>query len=158
MAGIKARLDQALRECDRHALRIREASARLAGVFPLTAAGWTHLTSASVEHIDQLVYRFAKLQDTLGRKVFPRLLTWLGEDVQDLPFLDLLDRLERLGIVSSADAWQELRETRNVLAHDYEEDPALGAAALNLLHQRTAQLLAMHHHVVQWMTHRQGTA
>lgn len=154
---MRPRLDQALRECARHALRMGEARRRLDGIFPLTPERWHTLTSDMVEHTDQLIYRFTKLQDALGRKVFPRLMAWLGEDVQALPFLDLLDRLERLGVLESADAWQQLREVRNILAQDYEEEGEVGAASLNLLHQQAEELLVAHDRVVDWIARREAT-
>jgi hypothetical protein len=75
--------------------------------------------------------RFTKLQDVLGAKVFPRILTRLGEDVRSMAFIDVLSRLEALGFIDSADTWLSLREQRNRLSHDYPDDPDILAAELN---------------------------
>ena len=45
--------------------------------------------------------------------------------------LDKLERLDRLGLAPSVGDWQRLRAARNAFAHDYPQDPAVGAAFLN---------------------------
>jgi hypothetical protein len=40
-------------------------------------------------------------------------------------------RLEQLGFVESAAAWQSYRETRNRLTHEYPDAPEIQAAVLN---------------------------
>ncbi len=43
--------------------------------------------------MDQLIYRYSKLQDLMGRKLFVLILQGLGEDTEDLPFIDGLNVL-----------------------------------------------------------------
>ena len=72
-----------------------------------------------------------KLQDSLGEKVLPGLLL---ATLDPLPpaatFAEKLQRLERLGAVSSAERWRYLREVRNALALEYPDHPAFRAVAL----------------------------
>jgi hypothetical protein len=44
------------------------------------------------------------------------------------PFVQKLQRLERLGAIPSAQAWRVLREARNSLAHEHPQRPELQAA------------------------------
>jgi len=51
----------------------------------------------------------------MGGKLFPAILENLGEEINSLPFIDRLAKLEQLGIIPSAEDWMLLRETRNIL-------------------------------------------
>ena len=68
-----------------------------------------------------MIFRFTKLQDELGNNTFRFLLEYLQEDITGKPFRDILNILERLKIIESADTWLSLRELRNDLTHDYPE-------------------------------------
>ncbi len=48
-----------------------------------------------------------------------------------MPFIDILHRLEKLGLIESADSWIEVREIRNEIAHQYDDVPDLAVASLN---------------------------
>jgi len=78
-------------------------------------------SEATIGNIDQLIFRFTKLQDELGNNTFRFLLEYLQEDISDKPFRDILNVLQRLKIIESSDAWLSLRELRNDLTHDYPE-------------------------------------
>lgn len=58
-------------------------------------------------------------------------------------FAEKLQRLERLGVLSSARSWRLLREVRHSLAHEYPENPALQAAALTRLVAGVGDLLLL---------------
>lgn len=45
---------------------------------------------------------------------------------------DTLNRMEKRGILSSADAWRNMRAIRNAFAHDYPEAEEERAEAINL--------------------------
>jgi len=73
--------------------------------------------------VNSFLFNFAKLQDALGAKLFRKLLYELKEiDQLNLPMLDVLNLLEKLGIIEDASKWDELREIRNALAHDYPSE------------------------------------
>jgi hypothetical protein len=92
------------------------------------------------ERVDAFVSRFGRLQDTLGDKLLPLLLSALGE--RPAAAIDNLDRAERLGLIPSADQWMEMRGLRNQMIHEYVEDPLVLADAIESVH-RHVPLLAV---------------
>ncbi|MBK6717711.1 MAG: hypothetical protein IPG57_22250 [Burkholderiales bacterium] len=91
------------------------------------------------ERVDAFVARFGRLQDTLGDKLLPALLNWLGEPGG--PAIDNLGKAERFGWIESADVWMRLRRLRNQMIHEYVEDPSLFADALCAAHEGIGGLL-----------------
>lgn len=127
----KARLLDAWTQCERHLHHLDHALRSIAPHLPMTAQAVSHLSDESVQDWDQLVLRFARLQDTLGARLLPAVLEYLQEPFEDRPMLDKLHRLERLGYLPGVEKWQALRAIRNRFAHDYPQDDALKAAYLN---------------------------
>ena len=82
-----------------------------------------------VRLVDQLLFRFIKLQDALGERLVPATLTALSEPYEDWPMRDRLNRLEKLGYLQ-VDSWLAWREVGNRLAHEYPDHPELRFAAL----------------------------
>jgi len=102
-------------------------------IFPLDVNKYRILTDDEIEHIDQMVYRFSKLQDSVGERLFKSVLMFLEEDIKNKPFLDILNRLEQLAILSSKDEWLRLRKLRNELSHEYSNEDEENVAVLNML-------------------------
>lgn len=73
-----------------------------------------------IKTIDAFIYRFVKLQDYMGQKLFRNFLREIGEDDDGYSFLDILDKLEKLNTISSAYDWIEIRKLRNKLTHEYQ--------------------------------------
>jgi len=69
--------------------------------------------------IDSFIFRFSKMQDSMEEKLFPLILETLGEETRNKPFIDILNRLERLEFIPSADEWKKLRNLRNSLTDTY---------------------------------------
>ena len=84
------------------------------------------------ERVEAFVGRFGRLQDTVGDKLLPLLLTALGEKTSAA--IDNLDRAERLGLINSADEWMIIRNLRNQMVHEYIEDPLILSSALQTGH------------------------
>jgi uncharacterized protein with HEPN domain len=84
------------------------------------------------ERVEAFVGRFGRLQDTLGDKLLPALLIALGETPAAV--IDNLDRAERLELIVSADEWMTMRKLRNQMVHEYVEDMAVLASALQTGH------------------------
>lgn len=73
--------------------------------------------------VDSFLFNCIKLQDKIGGKLFRALLAeWRELDGDDMPMIDVLNRLEKLSIQPSVAVWDELREVRNAIAHEYPED------------------------------------
>lgn len=81
------------------------------------------------ERLDAFVTRFSRLQDTVGDKLLPALLLFLGEERG--PAMDNLDKAEKFGWLESADEWIAYRKLRNQMVHEYIEDRHLLADALS---------------------------
>lgn len=122
-------LAEALAQCERHADVLRSAMADLPANFD--ASSVQGAAAPLVRATDQFVLRFIKLQDTLGEHVLRQFTAdVLGEPVADLPLIDVLDRLERFGYLTTA-GWLRWRGLRNSLTHEYPEQPQIRAAVLN---------------------------
>ena len=113
------RLKREFEVCDKHILRVDEALRGLRVDFPITLDVYQSFDSDQIRCIDQFIFRFSKLQDAIGAKIFRFTLEILDEDVTSLPMRDILNRLERFNIIPSADEWIYIRELRNEIAHDY---------------------------------------
>lgn len=92
------------------------------------------------ERVEAFVGRFGRLQDTIGDKLLPVLLIALGETPASA--IDNLDRAERLGLIESADEWMTMRKLRNQMVHEYVEDLAVLASALQTGHDFVPSLIA----------------
>lgn len=93
------------------------------------------------ERVEAFVARFGRLQDTLADKLLPAFLRALGESTGAV--IDNLDRAERLSWLDSADEWMATRRLRNQMIHEYIDDPAILASALQAGHERVPMLRHM---------------
>ena len=134
---ITERLEREFDVCDKHILRINEALEGLGVNIPMSADCYSNLTTEQVRCIDQFIFRFSKLQDSMGAKIFRYILEYLDEDITALPMRDILNRLERYLIIPSADEWPYIRELRNEISHDYPLLETDVAAILNELFSKT---------------------
>lgn len=102
---------------------------------------WLERLLATPEGIDRLesfVGKFSRMQDTLVDKLLPHFLLAVGEEPGTA--LDNLRRVERLGMVSDPDQWLAMRRLRNRLVHEYVDDPAELAAALEMARETASEL------------------
>ena len=132
-------------------------------------ASWRGLkqTEIGVDQLDQLApdaslaigieafaARFGRLQDHLGEKLIPRLLLLLGEVPG--PLLDNLNRAERLGILENALDWLAWRKLRNRLVHEYFQETAPFAQAIQQALHATPLLLKLPKAIRQRAQHVQA--
>jgi len=75
-----------------------------------------------VKTIDTFIYRFIKMQDMMGDKLFKVFLDEIGEYKDSMSLLDVLDKLEKLEIIEQALKWMEYRKLRNNLTHEYPDN------------------------------------
>jgi hypothetical protein len=120
----RLKFGRALEVCLGHADALQDALNDL-GDKHFSAAELLALSSHERRLLDQFAYRFTRLQDDMGGRLFPALLGALGEEVTAMSVIDRLNRLEQLGWIPLADEWLELRRIRNEFAHDYPENPDL---------------------------------
>ncbi len=133
MTEKRDRLREAVQLCSIHAGRMRFAREKIQKHFPLNKEKYARLQP--LHFIDQLIFRFSKLQDSMGGKLFPAILENLGEDIEGLPFIDRLTKLEELNIIPAAEEWIMLRETRNIVTHEYPFVTDEVIQGLNLLNK-----------------------
>ena len=100
------------------------------------------LTEEEQGKLDILIYRFTHFQDTLSQKVFSLFLDVIVEQPASDMFLDKLNLLEKIGIVTDMYEWKDIRELRNHFAHDYTDDFARQAKYLNELHKAVPILIS----------------
>ncbi|MDD2768282.1 MAG: hypothetical protein PHT19_06085 [Methylococcus sp.] len=118
---ISHKIDKLIGGCDKHLL--------------LSAAAYSRLTEEDIEHIDQFLFRFAKLQDAIGEKLFVLFLEFLQEpNPKSKPYIDLLKRLEQRGWLEDKNVGLKLRKIRNIIAHQYEDEPGQVAETLNAMY------------------------
>ncbi len=127
----KTRLKQTIKECALHVKRMNSAFNKIKPFTPLTGEKLSNLSEDEIEHIDQYLFRFSKLQDAMGQRLFKNVLLALGEIIEGKSFIDVFDRLEQLEIIDDYDKWLELRVVRNELSHEYEDNPEENTSELN---------------------------
>lgn len=144
------RLALARWEADRHSAVLDEALATWRAQ-PLPELAALETDSQLRQLTDQILFRFMKLQDTLGERMIPATLAHLAEPFEAWPMRDRLDRLEKLGFLDVTD-WLLWREARNRLAHEYPDAPAVRYAQLLAAIQAATGLLAAYRAWVHRLT------
>lgn len=81
------------------------------------------------ERVDAFIVRFGRLLDHLVDKLTPALLTEMLEEAGSA--IDNLDKMEKLGLISSVDEWAEASNLRDRLSHERVEDTKEFASSLN---------------------------
>jgi len=138
----KKKVNDNLNESYKHLNRLENAFEALGEnyTFPIAIDDFQKIL-VSTEHLaysDQIIYRFSKLQDCMGAKLFKSVLLHEGENVNK-PFLDILNQLETIDIIN-VDEWFEIRDLRNEIAHNYEDNNEIVINILNTIHKLKSDL------------------
>jgi len=141
--NIKETFVEKLHECNQHKRRVRSAKKRLKDTFPLDVKTYNDLDDVTICTIDQMIFRFSKLQDTIGEKIFPSILELSGEKVKKMTFIDRLNRLEELELLYKNE-WMSLRKDRNEIAHEYSFNQDELVDSINLIFNRVDDLLRIY--------------
>lgn len=138
----KQKLDDNLTESYKHLDRLNGAFVELSSLykFPINQNSFENIIASnqSLAYSDQIIYRFSKLQDSMGAKLFKSVLLFQGENVNK-PFLDILNQLEKIDIID-VDEWFEIRDLRNEIAHDYEDNDLEAINILNTIYKLRNEL------------------
>ena len=140
--------------CDKNQKRLSDALLLLEPLFPITPQKLDVLETQQLGLLDMMTGRFAKLQDGIGRKVFPVILEILQEDVEGDTFIDRLNRLEKLGVLDSVEEWDILRDIRNSITHDYPGHPEYLAEALNQCWKKSHDLISLWLKIKDYITRK----
>jgi len=74
-------------------------------------------TFEEMESFDSLTLKFGRTSDLYTHKVLRTIWMLLREPF--VPFIDLLNKAEKMGIIHSADQLLEIRDLRNQITHEY---------------------------------------
>jgi len=149
MKDIKNTFIEKLHECNQHKRRLVKAKDNLQKHMPIKKDEYINFDDITMSFIDQMIFRFSKLQDTMGDKLFPSLLELMGEEVKNKSFIDRLNRLEELEILSK-DEWMELRKDRNEIAHEYSFNLDEVVDGINLIFDRSDKLICIYDSFYQY--------
>lgn len=127
------KLNEIFEVCALHLKRMQFARKKINLFIPLNTNNYYEMDDEIVGFLDQYIFRFSKLQDVMGARLFPTLLSFLAEPMNDRPFIDLLNRLERLGILDSTMNWIEIRRIRNDISHEYPTSLVERIEGINIL-------------------------
>jgi hypothetical protein len=67
----------------------------------------------------------------LGDKLFRLILNEYEPGDEAVPFIDMLNKLEKLGFMTSAKEWMSLWKIRNEISHQYDDEPEEMSQAIN---------------------------
>ncbi len=136
--GVKRRYEKYYTEAQKHLDRLKFAFQALKdnGLFPLDSVKVERILQdySLTAILDQIVYRYSKLQDILA-KLIRSYLYLKGENVENLTMVDVFNSAEKFGIGINKEKWFELRELRNLLVHEYEDEKEKIAQTLNRIYQ-----------------------
>ena len=126
--------------CSLHLKRMLFAKSKVKKHIPLKRETYYSIDEETIGFLDQYIYRFSKLQDTIGSRLFPFLMEAMAESTSDKAFIDILNRLEKLGIIDSAFSWIQIRKIRNDIAHEYPASLNERIEGINLLFEKLEML------------------
>lgn len=86
-------------------------------ILPVT--NWQAISLEQHETLAAFRVRFSEFQEHLGKTM--RAIS-IEEEVGAERFGSILAFMEKLGIIESAERWKLIRELRNAINHEYEED------------------------------------
>ncbi len=150
MNRYKEKLEKIFNECEKHKLRIKSSSSEMFNFMPLNSEKYENLNDKEIQIIDQFLFRFTKLQDAMGEKLFKTLLLSLDEKVENKPFIDILNKMEKIEILDNTQEWRDLREIRNELAHNYDDDPQESSIVINKIYEKQTVLINIFDKIVKY--------
>ncbi len=139
-------------EINQHIRRINSILPEIESWIPLNQEDFNN--TEKVKTIDSFIYRFIKMQDKMGEKLFPNILIILEEYKSNMPFIDVLNRLERLEILPSADEWLEFRNLRNALTHEYPGNEEEMIESITAAIEEYHKMLAIFNEMVEILSER----
>lgn len=90
---------------------------RVQQILPIT--NWQDLSFEQHETLAAFRVRFSEFQEHLGKTM--RAIA-IEEEVEAERFGAILAFMEKLGIIETTERWKLIRELRNAINHEYEED------------------------------------
>lgn len=129
---IRARLDHLKRMAEYLTWSLQQVS----GFSPIK--DWAALSPEQHESLAAYRIRFSEFQEYLGKTM--RAIA-IEEETQPEPFGAVLAFMEKLDILDAAEHWKLIRELRNAVNHEYEENPERLSEFFSQLVEETPVLL-----------------
>ena len=138
-----------------HLQRMRDylaySTQRLQRVLPIT--NWQALSLEHHETLAAFRVRFSEFQEHLGKAM--RAVA-IEEEVEVERFGSVLAFMEKLGVLDSTEHWKLIRELRNAVNHDYEEDAARLIQLFTEILKATPELFECHQRLLDFCAHAYG--
>lgn len=141
----------AIETAELHASRLRFAMVQLHKSIPISGEIFAHLSIQDILLFELFTSRFAKLQDLMGGKIFGLVLEQAKEIGPFNTFLDKLYALEKMEVIPEAKKWIYMRELRNLISHEYPDDPEKGARHFNEAFKMASYLLDCLDHIKKFI-------
>jgi uncharacterized protein with HEPN domain len=91
------------------------------------------------------------LQDSIGKRLFPLILIIIGEDIDDMSFSDILNKLEKLKIITGAGDWKKLREIRNEISHEYSSETNYLVEGINKFYLNVSYIISVYSGIKEYL-------
>lgn len=141
---IDEKIDGILKIADIHVKALQSTLDDIVTNYPFSAAFVTNMSKDNFRILETMTGRFGKLQDLLGTKIIDIYLQTQAQPIEGLTMLDKIHKLEKLHIIENDDVWNELRTTRNHIAHEYPDKPELAAQHLNNVYRLAPKLIEIY--------------
>ena len=125
-------IQSSIKENESHKEKILNSVDKLKSKLPLSLEIFENLSEVEITFLDQILFRFTKMQDSIGGRLLPSLYRYLEENTERVPFLDILNFMEKQTIIPSMESWIFFRNLRNYLSHEYPENIDKTTENLNL--------------------------
>jgi len=150
MKNIEDSFSQKIFECNKHIEKLKDAQDYLKEIMPLSVEKYLKIDKIQSSFIDQLNFRFSKLQDTIGESILRGILIFSKEDIRKMTFLDILNKLEALEVLDK-DEWLNLREVRNEIAHEYSFNQDEVVDSINLIYNKVDDLILIYNKLLNFI-------
>jgi len=137
--------------------RLDYAFSRIESLLPLSTSKIQTLENEQISFIDQYIFRFSKIQDIMGEKLFRMMLEVVEERIESFTFIDILNKLEQLDVFPDKTEWLYLRKLRNEVSHEYPLVDDEAVVALNGLFNSKEKLTEFHKSCIGFLEKRSLT-
>ncbi len=117
---------------------LRYSIAQVSALLPIE--DWQALQPDQHETLAAFRIRFSEYQEHMGKTMKA---VAVEEEKPSEPFTAVLLYMEKLGCIASVEQWKTIRELRNAVNHEYEDDPAV-------LHEFFEQMVLSAPVLLQW--------
>ena len=146
--SLQDRLEKYFIISKKHIEKILNTKKTTKDLFPLDIDTLKNLSETKQDKIDVLIFRFSKLQDLLGKKIFKNILEYSGFNT-NISFLEILSELDKESLIN-IDTWLELRDIRNAIAHEYPEEEETVVNELNFIYENVDYLISITHKLEEY--------